>query len=180
MNSRLRGNDLLRRSVGLALALFLSACATVPAPLPQLASVPADFEVSGRLAVRQGERSDIAKLRWTRKGSRDSWVIASPLGNEVARLESGAQGATLVRAGAAPESAGSFQALTERLLGVPLDPNEMAGWLHGAPPSGAGDWKVSIDETQRAGNVELARRITASRGDVVVKLVVDEYRALPE
>ena len=63
---------------------------------------------------------------------------------------------------------------------MPLDPDEMAGWLHGAPPSAPGDWKVSIDETQRAGNVDLAKRITARRGDVVVRLVVDEYRALAE
>jgi outer membrane biogenesis lipoprotein LolB len=146
-----------------------------------LTGVPAAFEASGRLAVRQGDRSDIAKLRWTRHRDSDLWVISSPLGNEVARLESGAGGATLTRAGAAAESAQSFAALTERLLGVPLDPRAIAGWLHGdAPAAAPGEWKVSIDETQRAGNVDLARRITATRGDVVVKLVVDEYRALEE
>lgn len=143
--------------------------------------MPAAFEVSGRLAVRQGERSDIAKLRWTRHRDSDLWVISSPLGNEVARLESGAGGSTLTRAGAASESAGSFQALTERLLGVPLDPDAMAGWLHGNTPAlTPGDWKVSIDETQRAGRVDLARRLSATRGDVVVKLVIDEYHALEE
>jgi outer membrane biogenesis lipoprotein LolB len=143
--------------------------------------MPAAFEASGRLAVRQGDRSDIAKLRWTRHRDSDLWVISSPIGNEVARLESRARGATLTRAGAASESAESFQALTEKLLGVPLDPNEIASWLHGGLPGNApGDWKVTVDETQRAGKVDLARRITATRGDVVVRLVVDEYRALEE
>jgi outer membrane biogenesis lipoprotein LolB len=172
---------LQRAATGLA-ALFIAACASVPAsgPLPELAAIPLDFEVSGRLAVRQGDRSDIAKLRWTRKGPRDSWVISSPLGNEVARLDSDASGATLTRAGASAESARTFQALTERLLGVPLDPGEMAAWIHGAPPSPTGDWKVSIDQMQRAGKVDLAKRITATRGDVVVRLIVDEYRALGE
>jgi outer membrane biogenesis lipoprotein LolB len=172
----------LQRAATCIAALFIGACAIVPsiAPLPQLATVPTDFEVSGRLAVRQGDRSDIAKLRWTRKGTLDSWVISSPLGNEVARLDSDASGATLTRAGARAESARTFQALTERLLGVPLDPGEMASWIHGAPPSPSGDWKVSIDQVQRAGNVDLARRITATRGDVVVRLIVDEYRALGE
>jgi len=57
----------------------------------------------------------------------------------------------------------------------------MAGWLHGNTPASApGEWKVSIDETQRAGRVDLARRLTAVRGDVVVKLVIDEYRALED
>jgi hypothetical protein len=143
--------------------------------------MPAAFEASGRLAVRQGERSDIARLRWTRHRDSDLWVISSPLGNEVARLESRVEGATLTRAGAASENAASFAALTEKLLGVPLDPNAIASWLHGGVPGNApGDWKVTVEESQRAGKVDLARRITATRGDVVVKLVVDEYRALEE
>ncbi len=143
--------------------------------------MPAAFAASGRLAVRQGDRSDIAKLRWTRHRDSDVWVISSPLGNEVARLESSAKGATLTRAGGAPESAESFPMLTEKVLGVPLDPDAIAGWLHGSVPASApGEWKVTIDETQRAGNVDLARRITATRGDVVVRLVVDEYRPLEE
>lgn len=152
----------------------------MPAPraFAPLAGVPAAFEVSGRLAVRQGDRSDIARLRWTRSAAGDLWVIASPLGNEVARIESGARGATLAQAGAPTETAESFQALTERLLGVALDPQAIAAWLHGATPSAAGDWRVTVDETQRAGSVDLARRITAVRGDIVVRLVVDDYRAL--
>ena len=165
-----------------ALGVLLAACAAPqPQALPQLQAAPSSFEVSGRLAVRQGERSEIAKLRWVRRGGADLWVIASPFGNEVARIESGPRGATLTQAGAAPEAAASFPALTERLLGVSLDPALLAGWLHGqASALAPGDWKVSIDETRRAGDVDLARRITASRGDVVVKLVVDEYKVLPE
>ena len=132
--------------------------------------------MSGRLAIRQGDRSDIAKLRWQRTAGGDVWIISSPLGNEVARIESGPRGATLWQAGSAPESAQSFQALTERLLGVALDPEAIAGWLHGDSPAGAGGWRVTVEETQKAGAVELARRISATRDDVVVRLVVDDYR----
>jgi len=135
--------------------------------------------VSGRIAIRQGERSDIAKLRWTRGRGSDVWVLSSPLGNDIARIESDARGATLTRAGAAPEQAESFQALTERLLGVALAPDEVAAWLHGeAPRAVAGGWAVTIDETQPAGAIRLARRLTAQRGDVVVKLVIDDYQPL--
>ena len=132
--------------------------------------------MSGRLAIRQGDRSDIAKLRWRHDAAGDLWVISSPLGNEVARIESNPNGATLRQASAAPESAESFQALTERLLGVALDPRAIAGWLHGDRPAGAGGWRVVVEETQKAGSIELARRISASRDDVVVRLVVDDYR----
>lgn len=173
----------MQRLAACMVVLLLEACATAPPtrPLPQLQSIPAAFEMSGRLALRQGDRSDIARLRWTRRPGSDVWVISSPIGNEVARIESTPGRATLQRAGAAAERAPDFASLTERLLGVPLDPRAMAAWLHGAPPAGdAGDWNVTIDETQRAGQVDLARRVTANRGDTTVRLVVDEYRVLGE
>jgi outer membrane lipoprotein LolB len=151
-----------------------------PKPAPELSAAPRAFTVSGRIAIRQDQKSDIAKLRWTRQGGSDVWVVSSPLGNEVARIESGAGGATLVRAGEAPEHAASFQALTERLLGVALAPDEVAAWLHGERPRAGGGWKVTVDETQPAGRVTLARRLTAERGDVVVKLVIDEYSPLAD
>ena len=135
--------------------------------------------MSGRVAVRQGDRSDIAKLRWTHQRSGDTWVISSPLGNEVARIESSGIGATLQRAGAASESAPDFRSLTERVLGVPLDPKQLATWLHDPlGPLTTGGWTVTIDEAQPAGSITIARRISATRGEVSVRLVVDEYRAL--
>jgi outer membrane biogenesis lipoprotein LolB len=157
-----------------------AACALTPAatPLPALESVPASFEMSGRIAIRQADRSDIAKLRWTHDGARDLWVISSPIGNEVARIESDKGAATLQRAGGAPEEATDFPSLTERLLGVALDPIALASWLHGGTATTPGGWNVTVDEKQRAGAVDIARRITASRNDVSVRLVVDEYRAL--
>jgi outer membrane biogenesis lipoprotein LolB len=162
--------------------LLLGACATAPQqPPPQLSGVPAAFEMTGRIAIRQGQRSDIAKLRWTHGRGSDVWVISSPLGNEVARIQSGPAGATAVQAGGGAIAADDFPALTERLLGVALDPNAMVGWLHGAKPANVpGDWQVAIEETQRAGEVDLSKRITASRGDTTVRLVVDEYRPLQE
>ncbi len=142
--------------------------------------MPAAFEMSGRLALRQGDRSDIARLRWTHRPGSDQWTFSSPLGNEVARIESDGAGATLQQAGAPSERAPSFAVLAERYLGIPIDPAMLASWLHGGGGAAPGAWQVTVDEKQQAGAVELARRISASRGDIVVRLVVDEYRALPE
>jgi outer membrane biogenesis lipoprotein LolB len=163
------------------MALALSACALTPeprGPLPDLRSVPAAFEMSGRIAVRQGERNDIARLRWTHRPSGDEWVIATPLGNEVARIASNASGATLEH-GSETERAASFGALAESLLGVRLEPEQLASWLHASdgvvPPS---DWTVTLDERQAAGSITIARRMSASRGDVSLRLVVDDYKVL--
>ena len=168
------------RLAALLPALLLAGCALAPrSELPRLAAVPGAFEVSGRLAVRNAERSEIARLRWTHRADSDLWVFASPLGNEVARIESGPSGATLAQGNAAPQQAARFGALTERLLGLALDPAELARWLHGGVPAGTvSDWQVTIDETQDAGAIQVARRISARRGDASVRLVVDEYRAL--
>jgi outer membrane biogenesis lipoprotein LolB len=166
-----------------ALALLLGACAAIPEsqPLPDLAAVPAAFEMSGRLAVRQGERSDIAKLRWTHRPGADLWVIASPLGNEVARIESDAHGATLAQAGGGGARADSFGELTGRVLGIALDPATLARWLHGGSTAAApSDWTVTVEEAGGGGAVGIARRISARRGEVLVRLVVDEYRALAD
>jgi len=137
--------------------------------------------MTGRISVRVGDRSDIAKLRWTHRPTSDAWAIASPIGNEIASIRSDASGAVLRRAGASDERAPTFAALTDRLLGAPLEPQALAAWLHGTKPGpNAADWKVTIDETQQAGSVQLARRITATRADTVVKLVVDSYRPLED
>jgi outer membrane biogenesis lipoprotein LolB len=135
--------------------------------------------MSGRISVRQGDRSDIAKLRWTHKRDADVWAIASPLGNEVARIESNAGGAVLSTGGQA-QAADSFDDLTEKILGVPLNPRMLAAWLHGDLHETPAQWRVTIDETQKAGNVELARRLSAVRGETSVRLVVDEYQPLQE
>lgn len=171
---------MIRRAAALALAALAAACAVAPParPLPELETVPASFEMSGRIALRQSDRSEIARLRWTHTPRSDRWVIASSLGTEVARIESTPAGAALTRAGGAIEEAASFAELSERLLGVALDPASLARWLHGTPPEAGGDWAVSIDETQRAGQVDIARRLSARRGELTVRLVVDEYRSL--
>lgn len=174
---------MIARAAAPALALLLGACALAPktGPLPDLAGVPSAFEMTGRLSLRQGDRSDIAKLRWTHRPRGDLWVIASPLGNEVARIESDAQGATLTQADGSGVQADSFADLTERVLGVALAPRSLARWLHGgAPEASDSDWSVRVEERQRAGSIDIARRMSARRGDVTVRLVVDEYRALAD
>ena len=171
---------MIARTAAPVLALLLGACALAPktGPLPDLAGVPAAFEMSGRLALRQGDRSEIARLRWTHTAKSDLWVIASPLGNEVARIESDGGGATLRQADGAGVQADSFAELTERVLGVAIEPALLAGWLHGKPGGADSGWAVTVEETQRAGTVDLAKRVSARRGEVVVRLVVDEYKAL--
>ncbi|HEX3098611.1 MAG TPA: outer membrane lipoprotein LolB [Usitatibacter sp.] len=175
---------MIRLAAAAGAALLVSACAMLAppeAPLPSLTTVPRAFEMSGRIAIRHGQSSDIAQLRWTRHAGSDTWVIASPLGNEVARIESTPSGATLTRADGAAEHAASFADLTREALGVSLDPASLAEALHGQTPRDVPEgWRFEIDETQASGPVRLAKRITVRGGDTVVRLVVDGYQPLPD
>ena len=175
---------MIARLAATAMLLLLGACAMLAppeVPAPQLTAVPKSFEMTGRLAMRRGQESEIAQLRWTRHGGADTWVLASPLGNEVARIESNARGATLYQASGGGAQADSFEELTDRIFGVALDPAALAQALHGEVPRGVPEgWRFTIDETQPAGNVALAKRLTVTDGRTVVKLVVDTYQALPD
>lgn len=162
--------------LALLAALLVAACAAVPPAAIPLEGLPDAFEMGGRLSVAQGGQGEILRIRWRHAPGTDTWVLSTPVGTEVARIERGAEGLVAHRPGAGPVSASSFAELTENLLGAALDERLLVAWLHGRPAAGPGGWAVSIDEGQRIGDRDLARRITASQGDVVVKLVVDEYR----
>jgi outer membrane lipoprotein LolB len=170
----------MKRLLSLGAALLVAACATMPAPEISLDGLPASFAMSGRIAIRHGSEGEIARLRWERGSHSDVWVLATPLGTELARIERGPEGLVVHRPGAAPLAAGSFSELTGNLLGAALDERLLVAWLHRRPLAGPEGWEVTIDESQQLGGSEVARRITASRGDTVVKLVVDDYRARPE
>jgi outer membrane biogenesis lipoprotein LolB len=160
----------------MAATLLVAACASVPpAPVP-LDGLPEAFEMAGRLFVSQSGQGEILRLRWSHGPQADSWVLAAPFGPEVARIERGAGGLTVHRPGAAPMAATSFADLTDNLLGAALDERLLVAWLHGRPFAGPEGWSVTIDESQRIGEKDVARRITATRGDTVLKLVVDDYR----
>lgn len=170
----------MNRLCSLAAALAVAACASVPAPPIPLDGLPAAFEMSGRISVRRGSEGEIARLRWARSPRAEVWVLASPVGTELARVERGAQGLVVTRPGEAPLEAASFSELTEGLLGAALDERLLVAWLHRRPAAGPEGWEVSVDETQVLDGQAVARRITATRGDTQVRLVVDGYRAQPE
>ena len=135
--------------------------------------------MAGRISVTQEGRGDIVRLRWTHRPESDLWVLASPVGTELARIDRGPEGFIASRAGQTPVLVRDFATLTQHILGVALDERALVAWLHGR--TGAGDsagWAVTLDERQDIDGREIARRLTAVRDEVTVKLVVDSYRTL--
>jgi outer membrane lipoprotein LolB len=135
--------------------------------------------MAGRISVTQEGHGDIFRLRWTHRPASDVYSLVSPVGTELARIERGPQGYVAWRPGQTPVAVSEFATLTQHLLGVALDERALVAWLHvrtGAAQSAG--WWVTLEESQQVDGEEIARRLTAVRDGVTMKLVVDSYRAI--
>ena len=136
--------------------------------------------MAGRISVTQEGRGDIVRLRWAHGPATDLWILASPVGTELARIERAPDGFVASRAGQTPVMVRDFATLTQHLLGVALDERALVAWLHGRTGWGnSAGWAVVLEEGQRVDGIDIARRLTATRDEVTVKLVVDSYRIGP-
>ncbi|MBL8516309.1 MAG: outer membrane lipoprotein LolB [Betaproteobacteria bacterium] len=179
---------------GVAAVLLLAGCATAPAEPPTTAEpMPVGpghdyFTLSGRLSVRDGQRVEIATLRWERTASGEVLTLGSPLGSTVARLSQPAGGSAELVAGDRKTSALDMEALTADALGTSVPLRALGWWLQGLSgrveagrrvPTGAAfeheGWDIRIEEFPLSAAAPVARRIVARRGDIALRLVVDEW-----
>ncbi|MBL8520602.1 MAG: hypothetical protein JNK75_07995 [Betaproteobacteria bacterium] len=141
--------------------------------------------MSGRISVRINDRIDAGQIRWERDAVRgvERVALLSPLGTQVAELTRAGRHAEFRRG--ETRLSGEMEALTESLMGVALDLGAMAGWLQGAGLDAEGRGTVDSSDGRRwtllaegfhtAGLAVVARRLTVSSGDTVLRLVVDEW-----
>ena len=144
------------------------------------------FSLYGRISVRVNDRIDSGQIRWHRNADEERIGLYSPLGSQVAELVSDRRTrAVTLRQGKETTSSASVAALTMSLFGVPLDLERMAAWAQGvglvenevtdiAFDNGE-IWRVSAERYQSVGNHQFASRVIATSGDIVVRLVVDEW-----
>lgn len=179
-----------RRWFALGLMVVLAACSTTafsPPPNTQSAFAP-HFKLSGRISVRVNDKIDSGQIRWSRNAAEERVGIYSPLGSQLGELlhETGA-GSVSLQQGKEITRAASVAALTESLLGVPLELARLAQWVQGvgmaenvatAMTMGNGSqWQVTAERFQVSGTHRFASRLIAVSGDTVVRLVVDEWVA---
>lgn len=164
-------------------AILLAACAGVQEPSgggQSLGPPVQRFAAEGRIAVRQGERSDHLRFRWEHTPDSDGLLIMSPLGQGLAELTRDATGARLVRPHQPVIAADNLRQLAQQLFSLPLPLEAVADWLRGARPELAGEvdgWRVTITESSipLAGKARLLRVMEAGLGDVEFKIIVDEW-----
>lgn len=170
----------------------LSACTSLAPPKATSHVITGEkllaqhFSLYGRISVRINDRIDSGQIRWHRNADEERIGLYSPLGSQVAELVSDRRTRTVtLRQGKETTSAASVAALTMSMFGVPLDLGRLAAWAQGvglvenAVTDIAFDngeiWRVSAERYQLVGNHQFASRVIATSGDIVVRLVVDEW-----
>lgn len=173
----------------------LGGCASV-APLPAgVRSYADDLTLSGRLSLRypvQGKTQSVqGKFLWIQQRDHTDIELYSPLGQTIARIAIRPGVATLEQSGGQRYSAASPDALTEEALGWPLPVDGLRDWLQGfvrdtngrmqvAMPErqerfNSEGWQLSYPDWQASGPVAVPKRIDAARGDIALRIVIDDW-----
>lgn len=196
----------LRRSqvqpgrLGLAPALFClfaSGCAGLPGP-PE---TPETFVLTGKVGVRQADESFSANLLWHQIGEGFEIDLWGPLGQGRVKLVK-KDGEISLESDRGVLARGEPEAVMQAHLGWSLPLAVLPAWVQGGPLAGVAatgleedaegrvsgfeqlGWQVALERYQRvpigvdegAGSRDLPRRITATRDDARVRLVVSEWR----
>ena len=171
----------------------LSGCTTTPLAPPALATLPAGksasaayFSLNGRISVRVNDKVDSGQIRWHRSADEERIGLYSPLGTQVAELISNKRTRMVtLRQGNETSTAASVAELTQSLLGVALDLDRMADWVQGIGlrenettemTIGNGEgWRVTAERYVVSGQYRYASRVIATKDDIMVRLVIDEW-----
>ena len=177
----------MRALGGFVAALLLASCATVPPEtLP-----PGSFSLVGRVAVRYGEEAASGRVAWRHSPAADELVISTPVGQGVAEITRRDGVYTLVAATGERYTATDPERLTQQVLGyaVPLD--GLPDWVQGRPAPGVAavtryDGDRLAELRQRGWLIDYSgsderppKRVRLSRGDLDIRLVIDEWQLPP-
>jgi outer membrane lipoprotein LolB len=177
--------------VAAALAAALAAgCAGLATPLGPAES----FALAGRVAVRYGEEAASGRVTWRHGAATDELLIASPLGQGIAEITRRDGVYTLVTAKDERFTAADPERLTEQVLGWALPLGGLPDWVQGQPQPGAPaepryedgrlaelrqhGWTIEYSGYDEHGR--LPTRLRLRRGDLDIRLAIDEWQRAPQ
>ena len=180
---------LASRGLVVAAAALAAACATFP-PEP---SAPGSFSIVGRVAVRYGADAANGRVTWRHSVLADDLLISTPLGQGIAEITRRDGVYTLVTSQEQRYTATDPERLTEQALGWALPLAGLPDWLQGRPQPGAAaepryegerlaelrqlGWTIEYSDYEESGR--LPRRMRLTRGDLDIRLVIDQWQLPP-
>jgi len=186
-----------------AALILLAGCVSAPSrkpaesvPWPQRrAQLQAldPFALTGRVAVAAGSEGFSAHLSWDQRGSRTTVELNGPLG--IGGVHVTADGNVLHVESSQGQQLADDQARDELRSKLGFDPplGSLRYWIVGAPDPGTPSvetigadqrltsleqdgWQIVYSNYISAGQTWLPQRLTLQRGDVRVRVIVDQWR----
>lgn len=129
------------RAAALTLALVLAACATQPLVIDdpdwlrheQSVSAIENWELSGRLVVRQEGNSDAVNINWQQAGASFDLRLFGSLGLGAVRVHGEPGAVTVERGGEEPVVLPGLDAVTREFFGYEFPTAELLYWMRGLP-----------------------------------------------
>lgn len=170
----------LQRLTILLAGLCLSACITLePGPEPAArppAGTITGFSLTGRLSIRQEDKSYQAGIQWQHSPGHDTILLTGPLGQGLAELESDAAGARLTTADQKTTTASNADELARAMLGFDLPLSALPSWALGQQQTVA-EWQATVLRRESDTDNALPVLLEMKRGeDLTVRLKIDEWQ----
>ncbi|HEX3915041.1 MAG TPA: lipoprotein insertase outer membrane protein LolB [Steroidobacteraceae bacterium] len=179
----------------------LAACATTRVPPPpamkwkqRLAELQGagNWQLDGRAAVALGSQGWQATLSWQQTDGTAELHLSGPFGIGAMVIKQDAGGLSL---NGSPSSGAAFQQVQDK-LGFDLPIENLHFWLLGVPDPGASSdftrnaqdralsfvqagWRIDYDKYMAVGADVLPARLTLTRADVRVRIVIDHWGSPP-
>ena len=155
----------------LAALLLIGGCAQ----LQETVSEAPTFELSGRLAARQGAEAFTGNIAWRHGEATDELLITNPLGQGVARIVRGRDGVVLTTAEPKEYRGADAESISEQALGYRLPLQGLAEAVQGksAAELERRGWTVDIqarDAEQRP------TRLRLTYPGVDLRLAISEWK----
>ena len=118
----------MRSLCAAAATLLLAACSTPGFLLP---AADAEFELSGRIAVRYRDDAGSGNIAWRHGAHSDELLLTTPLGQGMARIVRSGDEVTLTTQDGREFRAADAESLTDQVLGFRLPLLGLADWVRG-------------------------------------------------
>jgi outer membrane lipoprotein LolB len=177
----------MRAWLVLLLLLTLAGCASTP-QAPR-----AGYSASGRVALKMANERHYAQFDWHQLGEQSELSLSGPLGQTAAELRFSPGNASFREGNKREITANSADELIVEALGWPLPVSGLRWWLRGeADPELAiasqsniengrlllqAGWR--IESTDYRGQPSLPHKLTLSRSDLEIKVVISEWQWNP-
>lgn len=190
-------------SLAFGALLFLAGCQTLP-PVSDLKPITVSdvrqaqgFELQGKLAIKTPEDKLSANLYWWHSKTRDELTLTTMLGTSILTLSATPEGATLKIDGKEFRDSDA-EALLKRVSGWSIPLSALPLWVTGQvgvndtleqsnadgtpllvsnsqhPPV----WLIKFLSWQQQSGARVPRQLTLERGDLQLKLQLNQWQAL--